>query len=181
LPLLVAFALLSGCTASEEAPPPAGRLGWLDGRCLVTSDAALPAGTRVAVITLGTEQGLAEASVVGPATSGEACVSLSGERQGTVQAEEGLLYEVTDWSSGSATLGIAWIGEPVTIAVTDGRASSDLDADGVDEFFTVCSSSEGLHFGVWRGAPFSGSAVWSGYYYLGYDLEPDCPPGSLPG
>ena len=33
-----------------------------------------------------------------------------------------------------------------------------------------CASTEGLHLTAWRGA----SRVWHEYYYLGYDVEPDC-------
>ena len=36
--------------------------------------------------------------------------------------------------------------------------------------FRMCSSSEGLHFTTWRG----GRRTWNQYWYLGYDVEPDC-------
>jgi hypothetical protein len=52
----------------------------------------------------------------------------------------------------------------------------DLDGDGTPENFTQCSISEGVSFGVWRGTPYQGVALWSGYYYLGYDTEANCPP-----
>lgn len=42
--------------------------------------------------------------------------------------------------------------------------------------FRVCTSSEGLHFTVWRGKPLLGTRVWHCYFYLGYDVEPSCRP-----
>lgn len=50
----------------------------------------------------------------------------------------------------------------------------DLDLDGMTEQFRACTSSEGLHLTIWSGEPLVGSRRWHYYYYLGYDVEPDC-------
>jgi hypothetical protein len=55
-----------------------------------------------------------------------------------------------------------------------GRVSADLDNDGVAEHFRVCTSMEGLHLTVWSGMPLKGKRQWHRYFYLGYDVEPNC-------
>jgi hypothetical protein len=55
-----------------------------------------------------------------------------------------------------------------------GRVSADLDNDGVAEHFRVCTSMEGLHLTVWSGRPLKGKRQWHRYFYLGYDVEPNC-------
>jgi hypothetical protein len=59
--------------------------------------------------------------------------------------------------------------------VVSGRAEADLDRDGVPEHFQSCASREGLWPSVWSGEPFRGPQRWTRYYYLGYDVEPNCP------
>ena len=70
--------------------------------------------------------------------------------------------------------------KPVSIAVArfagevhfkDGFAHADLAATGSMHSFRSCASTEGLHLTVWDGAS---SRKWHRYYYLGYDIEPDC-------
>jgi hypothetical protein len=55
-----------------------------------------------------------------------------------------------------------------------GRVSADLDNDGVAEHFRVCTSMEGLHLTVWSGRPLKGKRQWHRYFYLGWDVEPNC-------
>ena len=59
------------------------------------------------------------------------------------------------------------------------RPTVDLDRDGVPERFQSCASTEGLHLALWSGEPFRGVERWTRYYYLEYDLEPNCPEDSL--
>jgi hypothetical protein len=65
------------------------------------------------------------------------------------------------------------------VTVVAGRAEVDLDRDGVLERFQSCASTEGLHLALWSGEPFRGVEQWTRYYYLEYDLEPNCPEDSL--
>ena len=37
-----------------------------------------------------------------------------------------------------------------------------------------CTSNEGVHFTAWSDAPLTGTRRWHRYYYLGYDVEPNC-------
>lgn len=42
--------------------------------------------------------------------------------------------------------------------------------------FRTCASEEGIHATAWSGVPLSSPRRWHTYYYLGYDVEPDCVP-----
>jgi hypothetical protein len=42
--------------------------------------------------------------------------------------------------------------------------------------FRTCASTEGIHATAWSGAPLTSPRRWHSYYYLGYDVEPDCTP-----
>ncbi|HEY6837154.1 MAG TPA: hypothetical protein VI389_00290 [Geobacteraceae bacterium] len=61
-----------------------------------------------------------------------------------------------------------------SFASTDGVVRSDLDRDGTSEFFRICAGTEGLHLTIWAGEPAKGKRLWHRYYYLGYDVEPNC-------
>jgi hypothetical protein len=41
--------------------------------------------------------------------------------------------------------------------------------------FRQCAGSEALHLTAWV----NDRRIWHGFYYLGYDVEPDCKPGEL--
>lgn len=41
-------------------------------------------------------------------------------------------------------------------------------------YFRSCASGEGIHLSAWLGEPIKGKRLWHLYYYLGYDLEPNC-------
>lgn len=57
--------------------------------------------------------------------------------------------------------------------------SVDLDFDGQPEYFHFCTSSEGIHFTVWKGKPLTGKVRWHQYHYLGYDVTPNCTEAEL--
>lgn len=42
--------------------------------------------------------------------------------------------------------------------------------------FRSCASAEGIHATAWSGVPLASERRWHAYYYLGYDVEPDCTP-----
>lgn len=56
-------------------------------------------------------------------------------------------------------------GDTVTIEVEPGKEPWR---------FRTCTSSEGVHATAWSGVPLASTRRWHAYYYLGYDVEPDC-------
>jgi hypothetical protein len=76
------------------------------------------------------------------------------------------------WQGNAYAIAIA---EPSgSVAVKEGKVQGDLDGDGANESFRVCSSSEGVHYQVWTGEPLQGQPRWHWYVYAGYDTEPTC-------
>jgi hypothetical protein len=61
-----------------------------------------------------------------------------------------------------------------TLTVTPLGVTGDLDGNGNAEFFRSCTSSEGVHLTIWTGKPVEGKRRWHAYYYLGYDVDPNC-------
>jgi hypothetical protein len=59
--------------------------------------------------------------------------------------------------------------------VQDGsRLIAHVDRREPPDEFEVCTSNEGVHFTAWNGPMLRGQRIWHRYYYVGYDLEPDC-------
>jgi hypothetical protein len=58
-------------------------------------------------------------------------------------------------------------GDTVSLVVEPGRPAWQ---------FRTCATEEGIHATAWSGKPLSSSRRWHAYYYLGYDVEPDCTP-----
>ena len=76
------------------------------------------------------------------------------------------------WQGNSYAIAIA---EPSgSVAVKEGRVQGDLDGDGADESFRICTSGEGAHYQVWTGEPLQGQPRWHWYVYAGYDTASSC-------
>ncbi|HEY4307028.1 MAG TPA: hypothetical protein VGM82_21330 [Gemmatimonadaceae bacterium] len=74
--------------------------------------------------------------------------------------------------NGAVALVVATTMHPLT--VIGGTLTTDLDGDGHVESFTACTSREGVHLGLWDGAPPTGHREWHRYVQLGYDVDPTC-------
>ena len=61
-------------------------------------------------------------------------------------------------------------GDTVTIEVETGKEPWR---------FRSCASEEGIHVTAWQGRPLAAVRRWHAYYYLGYDVEPDCTPADF--
>ncbi|HEV7387261.1 MAG TPA: hypothetical protein VGN73_01490 [Gemmatimonadaceae bacterium] len=61
-------------------------------------------------------------------------------------------------------------GDTVTLVIEPGRAGWQ---------FRTCASEEGIHATAWSGKPLTAPRRWHAYYYLGYDVEPDCTPADF--
>lgn len=102
------------------------------------------------------------------------CPQLNDDRKAINIAEGFSFYSVKPISQ-EIDLGIALVGGLSKYRETNSQIAADINNDGVSDYFTQCSSSEGIHFNVWSEKPWIGKLLWSSYYYLGYDIEPNCP------
>ena len=84
-------------------------------------------------------------------------------------------YALEPGSVGATDMGIGIVEPSTPPAIVNGQARIDLSRDGQSEVFSSCATSEGIKFAVWNAKAYEGEPRWSGYYYLGYDLQPTCP------
>lgn len=174
---------IAACDSRDRAAPGkldsaddlAERIGWMHGNCLAIKTADLKNGTKLAVVSLGNPQVLSEAEVIRRTESSEECPALLQERKAVNISEGNIFYSVVPASKAPLELAVGIVGAKAGFTTTDGRVHADVNGDGREDFFTECSTSEGVQFNVWSGAPYKGKAWWSAYYYLGYDTEPNCP------
>jgi len=166
----------SASTGSAPAAAPvsvvpfAQRIGWVDRSCLAIANKTLSAGAAITVVSLDDKSTkLLDGRVLGITASSEKCPALLADRRSSNVAEGWSFYELE--LAAKVNLGIGVIGEARRV-----EGGLDLDGDGAPEKFTQCATSEGVSFGVWRATPYRGVPLWSGYYYLGYDTEANCPP-----
>ena len=151
------------------------RIGWLHGRCLAISDPKLTAGTPVAVIIAGEPQRIEQAKIQQPTDSSTVCSALLPPRAKR-NAKPGTTFYALDASKIQPTdMGIGIVSPPAQPEVVNGVALIDLDRNGHPVVFASCSTSEGIKFTVWTDKAYQGEPRWSKYYYMGYDLTPNCP------
>lgn len=153
----------------------AAQIGWLHGNCLAIKTPGLEKGTKLTIVSLGKPQVLLEAEIIQRTKSGEECYALLEERKDVNMSEGNIFYSVAPASKAPLELAVGIVGWKEGFTTTDGTIHADVNGDGYQDYFTQCSTSEGVQFNVWSGSPYKGKALWSAYYYLGYDTEPNCP------
>lgn len=77
-------------------------------------------------------------------------------------------------SQGDGDLWIAFAGNLRIRRLPSGVAEIRLSAAVPRAQVRLCSSIEGLHLTVWDGEALKSRRLWHEYYYLGFDVEPDC-------
>ena len=147
-------------------------IGWLDSNCFAVAKKGLPNGTELFVVTLDGPQAVASATIIGPANA-ESCGPMAADRR-EYNLSQGLsFYDIKSSTPFGTAIGI--LAKVTNAKVSNENVLADINNDGKPEQFSMCATSEGLSFDVWKSAPFKTKALWSGYYYLGYDVERTCP------
>lgn len=178
-----AFAAAFVCTvsvacASTTAQSPVAALGlssaigWVHGDCIALVENNVAAGTDVTLVSVDSpRQEVTRTHIHGHADGPEGCPALLDDRAEANRGGGWTFYRIEPGSSGELAIGVLGRTSPEE----DPEAGLDLDGDGQSETFSYCATAEGARFNVWAGAPWRGEPVWSGYYYLGYDMQADCP------
>ena len=83
-------------------------------------------------------------------------------------------FKVTQGDMGNAVPAFAIANSSRPLTVTEQGVTADLEGDGQREYFRSCTSAEGVHLTIWKGKPLEGVRKWHYYYYLGFDVTPDC-------
>lgn len=169
------YATRTGIVYLDEAGAPVLEVPWTDSRIrpLLQTGAAV----NVVIVGFGGMQRLVPTKIagmpdlVGP---GDSRLHYDGA---TVNTTRYKLAIVGDAPLQPGAIGFGITGTADSCRTSESAVSCDLEPDGPPQFFRVCASREGLHFSVWSGKPLEGTRRWRAYYYLGYDVEPDCTDG----
>jgi hypothetical protein len=93
----------------------------------------------------------------------------------SVNADSGLsFYELSGAELAASDMGIAILDPTIVPLITPGSARVTARHAGHTEVLSACTTSEGVRFSV-REDEAPGRELWSGFYYLDVDLEPNCP------
>ena len=149
--------------------------GWFHGSCLAIGNPNLARGTSIELVVMGEPQNVLQGQVGDKVSSAASCAPLIESRR-SQNAKAGTSFYGLEGTKLSATdMGIGIVGTPQKITVVNGTARTDLNSDGRPEVFSSCATAEGINFAIWTENRFQGTPLWSGYYYLGYDMKPTCP------
>jgi hypothetical protein len=139
--------------------------------CLGIRNPSLATGSAIRLINPMLPQTEMKGTIVAPDSS---CTGTAGS------GEDQHYYAIqTGKAQVSAMPLIAISGFSGTFRKKGNLLVADLDADGSEESFHSCTSTEGIHFTVWSGQPLDGKIRWHQYYYLGYDVSPTCTPKEI--
>lgn len=172
--LWTSIALMAACQkpAPQAAFDYASRVGVAvqksNRACLEIANARLQAGQRIPFVNSTQPQNVGEIEITGAAS--EACPSADHKVDGMA----GYQFKVVKGEMEPAAPAFAFPGFNGSFSKSATGVSSDLDGDGNDESFRSCLSTEGVHLTIWTGRPLEGQRRWHYYYYLGYDVEPNC-------
>ena len=136
--------------------------------CLDIGNGDLVAGQRLVVVTSSMPQTVAEVEITRKADN--ACAVANQAEPEIYHYEFKLLNGTLEPSAPAFAL--ANFGGRLHTGKSG--VTGDLDGDGKAEFFRACTSLEGVHLTVWKGKALVGIRKWHGYYYLGYDVAPNC-------
>lgn len=128
-----------------------GKMGWILGNCLAIKNASLKVPQSLTIIRLA-DGAVVDGAIVGKAMSSEQCPALMQDRAKVNKHNGYHFYSVKADKNIGMAVGI--LGE--------------VNAGGLK--VSSCTASEGVRFVVSN----KHKTVWSGYYYLGYDVKPTC-------
>ena len=169
---------ISGCSIqsqhdiSTETKNSVEKVGWLHGNCFAIRNAKIEKGTKLLIVRLGNKADVIPAKLLYKTESEKDCYAMMADRKSVNLASGATFYVVS-------------LSQPLEtgIGVLDGNGKNPLrdlvvaaknNAPSLRRF-TQCATSEGLQFNLWNGPPYKSKALWSAYYYLGYDTEANCP------
>ena len=167
----VVFALVCACCSAQAELNYKTQLGIVeampDGRwCLFIANASLAPHDGVDIILDGSPQLHLMAEIV--AKEKEAC----WQKPQAELAEFYILRLKTGHAEVCVT-GLRIAKYASSFKQVEGLVGFDVGNE-TSAYFRTCASSEGLHLTVWKGLPLKGKRIWHRYYYLGYDVEPNC-------
>ena len=170
-----------GCTSQIppiKSKPITKHIGWFYGDCLAIKAPSLPAGTIVTLIDAEATENTHRSRIIAPAKNSDECQPLAEDRK-NVNTEGGKSFYLISKAKAVQGEGVFNFGIAVVLVGKNEPASNsetlDLNNDGIRDSYSFCSTSEGISFEVWSATPYKSKSIWNGYYYLGYDIDSNCP------
>lgn len=148
-------------------------IGWIHGTCIAIRNGNIKPGTPVKTIRLSTPQQIVSTKIIGVADSDETCPALLSDRAEINKQDGRFFYRLDTGKDSLDTMAVGLISAKVT--GSNPSLEFDLNDDGVVEHAGTCVSGEGIQFYISSSKTFDDTALWSDYYYLGYDNKPTCP------
>jgi hypothetical protein len=157
------LALILGGAATAHAAPRYGVVDIAAGpeACLIMSGPMLAPGTRLLVV-VDNPQTAFEATV--GAVRDSACAA------NAMVAGTSYAIDLGDSLTTGPDLGIAVLAPESRIVRQGKHTLVRTPGYRTPLRIATCAAGEGIHLTAWRGS----KRVWHEYFYLGYDLEPDC-------
>lgn len=137
--------------------------------CLIAPATSLNIGSQVRLVLLAIPQKVVTGTVV--SVSDRKCAELSKSH---IISGEDYRLSLPHNRTHLSVPAIGILDSSHQLRRAGSKVVGDLDGDGMAESFRSCASSEGIHLTVWSGQPLTGTRKWHSYYYLGYDVEPNC-------
>jgi hypothetical protein len=136
--------------------------------CLAIANRNLAAGQPVSLVVLTPQQSMVQAKVLRAIPNG--CQNPAPAAAGQAAYE----LRVIKGTLPSLAPAIAVVNPIQPLRVSGDVMVGDLSGDHQLDYFRQCTSTEGVHLTVWAGKPLTGKRLWHQYFYLGYDVEPNC-------
>jgi len=183
LSILIAISLfyLAACSDSKTTSNPATKInfsnqvGWLHGHCLVIENASLKPQTKVNIISLGETQTQLQSKIKAKLKDESDCIPLLSDRKEVNKTKERHFYLLDLDQKHEEILGFGIINAKQTFTSNQGFINTDLNNNGINENYSSCTGSEGINFLIQEKQKSKKVTLWKSYYYLGYDITPDCP------
>jgi hypothetical protein len=139
--------------------------------CVGIRNATLKPDSMVTLVVPTQPQTFVEAQISGP--SSDAC-PITQDVAPDVSSYAITLPKSSNIPELSPMIAVIGSAASGSFGVTPAGVQADLDQNQSKDTFRACGANDGIHLTVWRGAPLTGTRVWSGYYYEAGN------PGTLP-
>lgn len=150
-------------------------IGWIHGTCLAIRNGKLKPGATVQIVQLSNPQKIFNAKLMGIVDSNSQCLALLSNRA-KINKQDGRYFYNLDFNKESQNImSVGLIGPALKAKNVNHTVELDLNDDGIREHVSMCLTNEGVQFYISSYHVFDEKALWSDYYYLGYDNQPTCP------
>ena len=149
-------------------------VGWLHGHCLVIENSSLKPNDTVNIISLTKNQSHLQTKIKTKVKSEIDCVPLLSDRKEVNKKPNRSFYILDLSKENEEIIAIGVTNTNSKFRVTDGLIFTDLNRNGIPEYYSTCTGREGFNFSLTEKLNDSSRTLWESYYYLGYDITPDC-------